>query len=83
MDSKYDKTLLILELNIFHFEISGKEIKEEQLKNNLCKSITLLKFHLEISGNSFNDEHPQNNPEILLTLILLMMNIQKIILRYY
>ena len=40
----------------FHLEISGKEIKEEQLKNKLCKLLTLFRFHLEISGNSFNDE---------------------------
>jgi len=49
--------VFILELNIFHFEISGKEIKEEQLKNKLFKYITLFTFHFEISGNSFKDEH--------------------------
>ena len=57
MESKKDIKLFILELNIFHFEISGKDIKEEQLKNKLFKPKTLFTFHFEISGNSFNDEH--------------------------
>ena len=57
MESKCEIKLFILELNIFHFEISGKEMKEEQLKNKLFKLIILITFHFEISGNSFNDEH--------------------------
>ena len=59
MHCKSDKksSLFILELKIFNFEISGKEIKEEHLKNREFKYITFFKFHLEISDNSFNDEH--------------------------
>ena len=36
-NSNSDLYLFILELNKIHFDISGKEIKEEQLKNKLCK----------------------------------------------
>ena len=54
---------IILELNIFHFEISGKEIKEEQLQNIEFKEKILFTFHLEILGNSFNDKQSLNNAD--------------------
>ena len=38
-------------------EISGKDFKDEQLKNKRFKEIILFRFHLEISGNFVNDEH--------------------------
>ena len=60
LEFKYDIKLFILELElkIFHFEISGNEIRDEQLKNKFLKQVTLFMFHLEISGNEINDLHP-------------------------
>ena len=42
---------------IFHFEISGKDIKDEQSLNMQIISVTLLVFQFEISGKDDNDEH--------------------------
>ena len=35
---------------VFHFEISGKEDKDSQLKNIPLILVTLFVFHFEISG---------------------------------
>ena len=43
-------------LLIFHVDISGNEINEEQFLNNAPISIVLDKSHFDISGNDFNDE---------------------------
>ena len=43
---------------MFHFEISGREINDEQPPNILINERTFLVFHLEISGNEVNDEQP-------------------------
>ena len=37
--------------------MSGKETKDEQLKNKKFIKVTLFTFHFEISGNEINDEH--------------------------
>ena len=44
-------------LFVFHFDISGNDINDEQLRNNEFISVTLFVFHFEISGNDCNDEH--------------------------
>ena len=57
-ESTFNKKSPNFGLKIFHKEISGKEIKEDQLKNIKLILITFSRFHFEISGNDFNDEHP-------------------------
>ena len=44
-------------LFIFHFEISGKDDKEEHPENKPFISVTLFVFHFEISGKYDKDEH--------------------------
>ena len=41
---------------MFHLDISGKEINEEQLKNVDSISLAQLVFHLDRSGNDNSDE---------------------------
>ena len=41
-----------------HFEILGKDFKEEQLLNISFILIILLIFHFEISGKDAKEEHP-------------------------
>ena len=43
-------------LLVFHLDILGKDIKDEQLLNKLFILVILLVIHLEISGSSINDE---------------------------
>ena len=52
---------MFVTLLVFHFEISGIDVKEEQLKNIPFILVTLLVFHLEISGNDNNEEQFENN----------------------
>ena len=49
-----------LTFDIFHFDISGNDSKEEHLQNILEISLAFDIFHFDISGNNFNDEHLQN-----------------------
>jgi len=44
-------------LSVFHLDISGKDINDEQFKNNPSILITLSVFHLDISGKDINDEN--------------------------
>ena len=44
-------------LHIFHFDISGKLIKDEHSPNKPFKLLTLLIFHSDMSGKFFNDVH--------------------------
>ena len=41
---------MLVTLFVFQFEISGKDIKDEQYENILLIFLTLHVFHLEISG---------------------------------
>ena len=41
---------------VFHFDISGNDINEEQFKNILDIFLTLLISHIEISGKLINFE---------------------------
>ena len=43
-------------LFVLHFEISGKDIKEEHLKNISLILLILLVFHLERSGYDYKEE---------------------------
>ena len=50
---------------VFHFDISGNDIKVEHLANNQPIFFTLFVFHIEISGKDINDEQPQIKPHII------------------
>ena len=50
---------------VFHFDISGSDINDEQFKNISAIIVTLSVFHLEISGNDINFEQLENIPPIL------------------
>ena len=52
--------LILLTLEIFHFEISGNDDNDEHPQNIKLMLSTFEIFHFEISGNDNNDEHPQN-----------------------
>jgi hypothetical protein len=41
---------------VFHFEISGNEVNEEQHENILFIKVTFSVFHFEISGSEVNEE---------------------------
>ena len=41
---------------VFHLDISGKDINDEQLKNKALRLLTLLIFQLKISVKDINDE---------------------------
>ena len=43
--------------SVFHFDISGNDIKEEQSLKIQFISMTFLVFHFEISGNDIKLEH--------------------------
>ena len=55
---------------VFHIDISGKEDKEEQLKNIAPITLALLIFHIDISGNEDNDEQSANIELISTTLLV-------------
>ena len=57
-------------LLVFHFEISGIDVKEEQLKNIPLIFVMLLVFHLEISGKDDNEEQLENKALIFVTLLV-------------
>ena len=42
-------------LLVFHLEISGNDINDEQSANHKVIKIILLVFHLDISGHDFNE----------------------------
>ena len=42
---------------VFHLEISGKDVKDEHLKNKTLQLLTLLISHFEISGIEVNEVH--------------------------
>ena len=44
-------------LFVFHFDISGKDNKDEHPENKLFIYITLFVFHFDISGKDDKDEH--------------------------
>ena len=58
---------ILLTLDIFHFEISGKYFKDVHFLNNNSNDSILLVSHLEISGNDSNDKHSPNYPLHLVT----------------
>ena len=47
-------------LFVFHFDISGKEDKDEQLENKELIYLALFVFHFDISGNDNKDEQEEN-----------------------
>ena len=49
--------LLILTLDISHFDKSGNEFNDEHQLNIKFISITLEIFHFDISGNEIKDSH--------------------------
>ena len=61
---------MFVTLLVFHFEISGKDAIEEQLKNIALILVTLLVFHFEISGKDNNDEQLLNMLIIFVTLLV-------------
>ena len=52
---------------MFHLDISGKDISDEQFKKTLDILFTLLVFHLDISGKDFKEIHSSNIPDISVT----------------
>ena len=56
----YLKFLICLTLEVFHFEIFGKDDNDIHLLNIKPTFLTFEKFHLEISGNNDNDKHSLN-----------------------
>ena len=42
-------------IKVFHFDISGKDNKDQQSLNISLISLTLLVFHFDISGKDDND----------------------------
>ena len=67
-------------LLVFHFEISGKDINDEQRENKSLIFVTLLVFHFEISGKDINDEQFEKIPAILVILIVLLQFSQTVTL---
>ena len=59
---------ILVTLLVFHFDISGKDTKDEHPENKELKSVILSVFHSEILGKYFNDEHELNIPLISFTL---------------
>ena len=55
---------------MFHFDISGNEIKDEHDKNILSIFSTFLVFHFDISGIDLNEEHAQNKQLISVILFI-------------
>ena len=47
-------------LEVFHFDISGNDINDEQPLNIPLKLVLISVLQLEISGKDFNDEHSLN-----------------------
>ena len=47
-------------LLLFHFEISGKVVNDEQPLKIKLISITLFVFHFQISGKEVKDKHLKN-----------------------
>ena len=52
--------LILLTLEVFHFEISGKLDNDEHPLNIEYIMVTLSVFQLEISGIDEREEHPLN-----------------------
>ena len=57
-------------LFVFHFDISGKLIKEEHSENKPSIEIILFVSHFEISGKLNNLEHPENKKLMLFNLLV-------------
>ena len=57
------KEMSIVSLFVFHIEISGREIKDEQLENIEHISIVFIVSHFDKSGKYFKDLHPLNIPD--------------------
>ena len=49
---------ILVTLEVFHLDISGKDDKDKQPENISLISVTLEVIHLDISGNDDNDEQP-------------------------
>ena len=62
--------LILVTLEVSHFEISGKESNELQFLNNLLILVTIEVFQFEISGNSNNESHSQNILLIFVTFFI-------------
>ena len=56
-DKQFSNKKLISISLLFHFDISGKDIKDEHPSNIFNIYFKLLFFHLDISGKDVNDEH--------------------------
>ena len=51
---------MLITSEVFHFEISGKELNEEHPKNKDCICVTFLVSQFEISGKDDKDWQPAN-----------------------
>ena len=50
--------LILITLEVFHFDISGKDFNELHSSNKELISVTFEVFHFDISGNDINELHP-------------------------
>ena len=57
-------------LEVFHFDISGKEVKDSQKENRLFILWTLEVFQLDISGKDEIDLQSVNIWDILVMLLI-------------
>jgi len=51
---------MLVIFDVFHFDISGKDINDEHPVNINSILVTLDVFHFDISGKDINDEHLEN-----------------------
>ena len=63
--------LIFFTFFVFHFDISGKDINDEQPRKIPLMSFTLSVFQFDISGKDSIDEHPKKIPCNFLILIKL------------
>ena len=50
-------SFIFVTFEVFHFEISGNDDKDEHPENILPKLFTLFVFHFDKSGKDSSDEH--------------------------
>ena len=56
--------------SIFHFDISGNDINDEQSVNIYCICVIFDVSHFDVSGNDIKDEHKLKIESILLTFLV-------------
>ena len=67
--------------NVYHFDISGKDINEEQPSKIESIYLILFVFHFEISGKILNEEQFLNIHSILISLFVFHFDISGNFLR--